>query len=131
MLVKTKIALVATLVLGSTSLALAQGFDPNLANRLPHLANPHTYGYVAGANAPTRLDQAATFQSAPVHLRQGRNAGSTNRRNAGQTFWSAPVGLRQGGDVGLTDQSGNYTGQYEFDVNRYDRASSPYAGGGR
>jgi hypothetical protein len=121
MLTKTKIALVATLVLGSTSLALAQGFDPNLANRYPHLANPHTYGYVAGANAPTRIDQAATFQSAPVRLRHGGDAGSSHhRRNAGQTFQSAPVGLRQSGDYGRS----------EFDVDRYDRASSPYAGGG-
>ena len=124
MLTKTKIALAATIVLGSTSLALAQGFDPNLSNRYPQLANPQTYGYVAGANTPTRMDQGsrATFQSAPVHLRQGRHTG--------QTFQSAPVQLRQGRDVGLTDRSGNTTGQSEFDVDRNDRASSPYAGGG-
>jgi len=108
MFTKSKAALAAALVLGSTSLALAQGFDPNLANRYPQLANPHAYGYVAGANAPTRMDQAphATFQSAPVQLRQSR-------------------------DVGLTNDRGNYTGrESEFDVDRNDRASSPYAGGG-
>src|SRR4051812_20056952 len=75
MFTKSKAGLTVALVLGSTSLALAQGFDPNLANRYPHLAGPQTYGYVAGANAPTRMDQTpnATFQSAPVRLRQGRN----------------------------------------------------------
>ena len=72
MFTKSKIALAATLVLGSTSLALAQGFDPNLANRYPHLADPHMHGYVDGANAPVQMGQApsAPSQSAPVHLRQ-------------------------------------------------------------
>ena len=107
MFTKTKTALAVTLVLGSTSLALAQGFDPNLANRYPHLANPNMYGYVAGAHTPQRMDQApnAAFQSAPVQLRQGRDAGLTN--------------------------PGNYSGQESwFDIDRNDRASSPYAGGG-
>jgi hypothetical protein len=38
------------------------------------------HGYVPGANTPTQMDQApnATTQSAPVHLRQGRDAGPTN-----------------------------------------------------
>ena len=123
MLTKSKAALAVALVLGSSSLALAQGFDPNLANRYPHLANPQMYGYVAGANAPARMDQApnATFQSAPVQLRHGRNA----------PLQSAPVQLRQGRDVGLTNDRGNYSGwESEFDVDRNDRASSPYAGGG-
>ena len=76
MLTKSKAALAVTLVLGSTSLALAQGFDPNLANRYPNLANPQTDGYVAGANTPTRMGQApnAAFRSAPVRLRQGHSA---------------------------------------------------------
>jgi len=123
MFTKSKAALAVALVLGSSSLALAQGFDPNLANRYPHLASPQTYGYVAGANAPARMDQGpnATFQSAPVHLRHGRNA----------TFQSAPVQLRQGGNAGVTSDPGNYTGwESEFDIDRNDRASSPYAGGG-
>jgi len=123
MFTKSKAALAVALVLGSTSLALAQGYDPNLANRYPNLATPQTYGYVAGANAPTRMDQApnATFQSAPVQLRHDRN----------ETFQSAPVQLRQGRDVGLTNDRGNYSGwESEFDVDRNDRASSPYAGGG-
>lgn len=123
MFTKSKAALAVALFVGSTSLALAQGYDPNLANRYPNLANPQTYGYVGGGNAPTRMDQTpnATFQSAPVHLRHGRSA----------TFQSAPVQLRQGGAAGLTNDRGNYTGwESEFDIDRNDRASSPYAGGG-
>ena len=123
MFTKTKIALAATLVLGSSSLALADGYDPNLSNRYPHLANPQVYGYVTGGNSPTMMSQApqTTLQSAPVRLRQGRE----------QTFQSAPVQLRQGRDVGLTGDRGNTTGQESwFDVDRNDRASSPYAGGG-
>jgi hypothetical protein len=129
MFTKTKTALAITLVLGSTSLALAQGFDPNLANRYPHLADPQMHGYVAGANAPVQMGQApsAAFQSAPVQLRRGRHAGS-QAPNA--TFWSAPVQLRQGRDAGLSNGAGNYTGQDWFDIDRNDRASSPYAGGG-
>ena len=109
MLTKTKIALAATLFAATSSVAMAQGYDPNLANRYPHLANPQALGYVDGANAPVRMQQApnATFQSAPVRLQQGRNAGVTN------------------------DQpSSSYWGPTEIDVDRADRASSPYAGGG-
>jgi hypothetical protein len=136
MFTKTKTALAVTLVLGSTSLALAQGFDPNLANRYPHLANPNMYGYVAGAHTPQRMDQApnAAFQSAPVQLRQGRAAGANTSRRSDQApiaaFQSAPVQLRQGRNVGVTNP-GNYSGQESwFDIDRNDRASSPYAGGG-
>ena len=80
MFTKTKAALAVTLVLGSTSLALAQGFDPNLANRYPHLANPQMYGYVPGATSPALMDHApnAASHSAPVHLRHGRDAGLAN-----------------------------------------------------
>jgi hypothetical protein len=86
---KIKIALVAALLAGSASAALAQDFDPNLANRYPA---------DAGAGA------GQTFQSAPVRLGEGRNVGVTN----GRSSW----------------------GQSEIDVDRADRASSPYAGGG-
>lgn len=108
MLTKTKIALAAALFAATSSAALAQGFDPNLSNRYPHLANPQTHGYVAGANTPMQMDQApnAAFQSAPVRLQQGR-------------------------DAALTNDPGNFTGtESEIDVDRNDRASSPYAGGG-
>jgi hypothetical protein len=80
MFTKITTALAVILALGSPALALAQGFDPNLSNRYPHLADPHMHGYVPGANSPIQMDQApnAASQSAPVHLRQGRDAGRTN-----------------------------------------------------
>ena len=73
---KTKIALAALAFAATGSAALAQGYDPNLANRYPDLAQPNTYGYVAGANAPTRLNPgpAGTLQSAPVRLQRNGNA---------------------------------------------------------
>ena len=109
MLTKTKIALAATLFAATSSVAMAQGYDPNLANRYPHLANPQAWGYAEGANGPGKMQQApnATFQSAPVQLRQGRNAGVTSEQ-----------------------PSSSYWGPTEVDVDRADRASSPYAGGG-
>jgi len=99
MLTKTKIALAAALVAGTASAAAAQGFDPNLANRYPHYANPT-------AQAPHNVTAPrGTLQSAPVRLRESR-------------------------DVALpTGQAGNsYVDPVEVDRN--DRASSPYAGGG-
>ena len=100
MLTKTKIVLATALLAATSSAALAQGFDPNLANRYPSYAEP--VAPTAQAKTPH-----ASLQSAPVQLRQGRNVGLTN------------------------DQFGGYTGQStEIDVDRADRASSPYAGGG-
>ena len=113
MFTKTKAVLAATLVLGSTSLALAQSYDPNLSNRYPELADPGVYGYTANGNAPTMMHAAppATTQSAPVRLQHGRDAALTNGQHS-----YAP---------------GNFTGmESEFNVDRNDRASSPYAGGG-
>jgi len=113
MLTKSKAALAAALFLGSTSLALAQSFDPNLSNRYPELADPGVYGYSANGNAPGMMHAAphATTQSAPVRLQHGRDAALTNGQHS-----YAP---------------GNFTGmESEFDVDRNDRASSPYAGGG-
>jgi hypothetical protein len=97
MLTKTKIALAATLFAATSSVAMAQGYDPNLANRYPHLANPI-------AQAPQATASHGKLQSAPVRLQQGRNVGVTND----QSSW----------------------GPTEVDVDRADRASSPYAGGG-
>jgi hypothetical protein len=51
----TKIALAALLVAGTASAAMAQGFDPNPANRYPAHAAP-----------------GATLRSAPVQLNTGR-----------------------------------------------------------
>jgi hypothetical protein len=118
MFTKAKAVLALTLFLGSTSLALAQSYDPNLSNRYPEMADPGVYGYTANGNGPTWLHGApgahtapqATMQSAPVRLQHGRNAALTNGQHV------AP---------------GNFTGmESEFDVDRNDRASSPYAGGG-
>lgn len=98
MLTKTKIALAATLFAATSSVALAQGFDPNMANRYP--------GYVNSSASAQTVAPRGTLQSAPVRLHQGRNVGLTN-----------PAII----DRGQTS---------EFDADRNDRASSPYAGGG-
>jgi hypothetical protein len=97
-----KTTLVTGIVLGSASLALAQGFDPNLANRYPGYAAPGTYGYSSSATVPVRMTPApqTTLQSAPVRLHRGRNAAQTG----GQMNRSA--------------------------IDRNDRASAPNAGGG-
>ena len=113
MLTKTKIAFAAAVFAASSTAALAQGYDPNLANRYPGLAAPGVYGYVANANTPAQLNRGATFQSAPVRLRQGRDVGLISR----------DVAL-PGGEV---RSSG---GQDWSNAERIDRASSPYAGGG-
>jgi hypothetical protein len=96
-----KTTLVTGIVLSSASLAQAQGFDPNLANRYPGYAAPDTYGYSSSTNVPVQMRPApqATLQSAPVRLHQGRNAA----RTGGQASRST--------------------------VERNDRASSPNAGG--
>jgi hypothetical protein len=97
---KTKIALAAVLFAATSSAALAQGFDPNMANRYPSYANP-------AAPAPQATTAHRTLQSAPVALRQGRTAG-----------------LRVEQPSTVTGQPS------EIDVDRGDHASSPYAGGG-
>ncbi len=57
MLTKTKIALALALVAGSASVASAQGFDPNPANRYPVLLRPRRHGaalYRDGRDGPRR-----------------------------------------------------------------------------
>ena len=97
-----KTTLVTGIVLGSASLAQAQGFDPNLSNRYPGYAEPGTYGYSPNANVPVRMHPApqATFQSAPARLHRGRDAARTGGHESRST------------------------------IDRNDRASSPDAGGG-
>jgi hypothetical protein len=68
MSVKLKIAIISLMMLGTASAAMAEGYDPNLANRYPAYAEP-----VAAA-------QHAVFHSAPVRL-QGRNAALTDGYN--------------------------------------------------
>jgi len=99
---KTKLALAAALVVGTTSLAAADGYDPNLANRYPALANP----VAASAH------QSRALRSAPVGLYQGRNA-YQSRNNQ------------------LNTQRGFGASQEDpISVDAHDHASSPYAGGG-
>jgi hypothetical protein len=86
---KTKITLAAALFAVTSSAALAQGFDPSLANRYPAYAN-------SGAAQPSNV-----LRTAPVAL-QNRNVALPN----------------------------NGSTQTEINVDRADRASSPYAGGG-
>jgi hypothetical protein len=74
---KTKLALAAALFVGTTSLAAAQGYDPNLANRYPALANPVAAAPHASAH------QNRTLRSAPVGLYQGRNVQQNNQRSFG------------------------------------------------
>jgi hypothetical protein len=106
---KLKIAIISLMLLGTaSSAALAEGYDPNLANRYPGYAAADTYGYVVGANPPTRMHSAphATLQSAPVYLRQ-----------------EAPGTL-------TGNHPGYYSGNHQINVDSSDHASSPYAGGG-
>jgi hypothetical protein len=74
---KTKLALAAALFVGTTSLAAAQGYDPNLANRYPALANP------VAAAPHVSAHQNRTLRSAPVGLYQGRNVQLNNQRGFG------------------------------------------------
>ena len=74
---KTKLALAAALFVGTTSLAAAQGYDPNLANRYPALANP------VAAAPHVSAHQNRTLRSAPVGLYQGRNVRLNNQRSYG------------------------------------------------
>jgi hypothetical protein len=110
MLTKTTIALATMLVAATSSMVLAQDFDPNLANRYPAYAAAGAYGYVPGNGTPTALTWSvgAKPQSAPAALRRG----------------SAPVFMQR--DVSLPTRQG---GGDWFEINRSDRASSPYAGG--
>jgi hypothetical protein len=112
MLTKTKIALAIALVAGSASVASAQGFDPNPANRYPIYATPEGRGSMYIGTGTSVASQTVaprgsrTLQSAPVRLQQGRNV--------------APV----------YGQFGSYgTQQDEIGIDLQDRASSPYAGG--
>ena len=168
MSITNRIVLAVSLALASSSAALAQGFDPNLANRIPVLNQPGVYGYPPGGGSGTRL--LGQFESAPVAL-YGRSYGPRiapgTGYGRGYGLRTAPVGLRTGSygrayghnygayqsaPVGLYQGYGGYAGyggyggygglqsapvslydyvyQTPFDVDRHDRASSPYAGGG-
>src|SRR5207244_4479912 len=84
-LIQESLLVIATALLAATSsVALAQGFDPNLANRYPSYAEP--VAPAAQAKAPH-----ASLQSAPVQLRQGRNVGLTNDQFGGYTGQSTEI----------------------------------------
>src|SRR3954471_19308184 len=72
MSITNRIVLAAGIALASSSAALAQGFDPNLSNRIPVLNEPGVYGYPPGGGSGTRL--LGSFESAPVAL-YGRSYG--------------------------------------------------------
>ena len=100
MLTKTKIALAIALVAGSASVASAQGFDPNPANRYPSYAAPASAAQPYMGNAPR---------------------GFASQNVAPRTLQSAPVGLYQGRTYGAQQDT--------VGVDLSDRASAPYAGG--
>jgi hypothetical protein len=114
---KTKIALVAAFVAGSATVASAQGFDPNPANRYPAYAGANTaapyLGQMWGAGAG-RSVTTPTFQSAPVALRNQHRAAP--RVQAAPQFQTAPVGLYQGPSYGYPSAPAG-------------RESLPHAGG--
>ena len=133
MLTKTKIALVAALVAGSATVASAQGFDPNPANRYPMYAAPGGQampylGYAAAPQATAtqgvvsrNVSAQRTLRSAPVAL-----------RTAPVGLRSAPVALRQGNAARAVGQGPvTYGSQQQdgFQIDQFDHASSPYAGG--
>ena len=88
MLTKTKIALVAALVAGSATVASAQGFDPNPANRYPMYAAP-------GGQAMPYLGYAAAPQATATQGVVSRNVSAQRTlRSAPVALRTAPVGLR-------------------------------------
>ena len=63
---KTKIALAAALIVGSASVAMADGeFDPNLGNRYPAYNGPVVSTF---QSAPVSLERRGQLRSAPVRL---------------------------------------------------------------
>jgi hypothetical protein len=126
MLTKTKIALVAALVAGSASVASAQGFDPNPANRFPAYAAP-------GGMAQPYIGTAVAPQATASQRIVSRNVSSRGElRSAPVALRSAPVALRQGNAARNVGQGPVYYGSQQQDgiqVDQFDHASSPYAGG--
>ena len=68
MLTKTKIALAAALIAGTTSVVFADGFDPNLANRYPSYVEPVAAAQGTYQTAPVALSRNGHLRSAPVRL---------------------------------------------------------------
>src|SRR5262249_54241762 len=95
----------------TSSAALAQGYyDPNLANRYPGYAEPNTYGYLSSGKLGALKSESATgLQSSQVRLEKRGNV------------------VLQQRDVALP--TGGVNSSDWFEIERSDRASSPYAGG--
>jgi len=92
MLTKTKIALAAALVAGTSSLAAAQGFDPNLANRYPGLANP-TAAAPRLSTPHVSAHQDRTLRTAPASLHtQSARARSLTTRPVALPRTEVPLG---------------------------------------
>ena len=99
--IKNRFVLAIALVVGSSSFALAQGFDPNLGNRIPQLNSPGVYGYQYGRNGPGLLPPAQAYlglQSAPV----GLYGGGYGSGYSGHALRTAPVGLYEGYAPGIS-----------------------------
>jgi len=93
MFTKTKIALAAALMIGSASVALAEGeFDPNLGNRYPAYNEPFA-AQGTFHNAPVAA--RGTLSSAPVALRNGRALHTAPVRLYGGESFTAPTQDRQ------------------------------------
>ena len=92
MLTKTKIALAAVLVAATASVAAAQEFDPNLANRYPAYNGP-----VAGTfqSAPVSLERRGQLRSAPVRLQNQNTFGGTFQEPVSQGAGRAPGAFYQ------------------------------------
>jgi hypothetical protein len=137
MLTKTKIALVAALVAGSATVASAQGFDPNPANRYSSYATPAGKGMpYLGIAAQSAAPQGTDSQSAYPRRVASRNAprGVVSQNvSAQRSLRSAPVALRQGNGAprAIEQNAPVYYGSQQDSVQTdfNDRASSPYAGG--
>ena len=68
----TRLVLATITVFGSATLAQAQGFDPNLANRYPGYAEPGVYGYTANGGSPVRLNAESLHGRSVLLPRQSR-----------------------------------------------------------
>jgi hypothetical protein len=140
-----KIVFSAVLALASTAVANAQGFDPNLANRIPVLNEPLVYGYPADygylgtntANGTTWLlppRPTETIGTAEVGL-YGRPYGAI--RSAPVGLYGRPYGALRSAQVGLYQQpvsasDPEYGGPYREDAlaagigNLYGRSRGAY-----
>lgn len=61
-------AIVSVLMLATASAAMAQGFDPNLANRYPAYADPIVTQHVTMHSAPVALQKAPQQSEISVDL---------------------------------------------------------------